>query len=567
MKVLGIWDGHDAGAALVADGRVVAAINEERLSRRKLDVGFPVRSIQACLELADMGARELDVVAASTSDPAKTLTRVMPSLKEEYYLLRRRLKDPGRLDSLKKRFKYRFTELGPNILSKKLSRAYLEKQLRKTGITASLELVDHHEGHAWAAACASGFEECAVITLDGVGDGLCGSLWKWEHGRLQLLRTLNACCSPGIFFEHVTNLMNMRELEDEGKVMALANFAFPVPDAENPMHALFQVDGFSLKSPYNSGSLFQKLKKILWYTPSEQFAYMAQQTLEKIGRELVREGMELTRSERLAVAGGLFANVKLNMQLAEMDQVAEISVFPHMGDGGLALGSALAVNPPPPEQKIFEAPLLGPCPDEEEMKQLLEQSPWHWERVEDIGRVGAELILNGKIILWFQGKMEFGPRSLGCRSILARPDDARVKDELNLVQKKRVWYQPFCPSMLREDADKLLELGTRKDADTNRYMTTAFTVRPEFHQLMLAVTNVDHTCRPHLVGDENPPFRVLLECVREKLGHGVVLNTSCNIHGEPMVCSVVDMLDMFKRTGINYLCMGPFLVSRKAGRP
>jgi carbamoyltransferase len=163
MKVLGIWDGHDAGAALVADGRVVAAINEERLSRRKLDVGFPVRSIQACLELADMGARELDVVAASTSDPAKTLTRVMPSLKEEYYLLRRRLKDPGRLDSLKKRFKYRFTELGPNILSKKLSRAYLEKQLRKTGITASLELVDHHEGHAWAAACASGFEECGNI--------------------------------------------------------------------------------------------------------------------------------------------------------------------------------------------------------------------------------------------------------------------------------------------------------------------------------------------------------------------------------------------------------------------
>jgi len=567
MKVLGIWDGHDAGAAVLADGRVLAAINEERLSRRKLEVGFPARSIPACLELAGMEANELDLVAASTSDPAKTLTRLAPSLKEAYYLLRRRQKDPGTLDSLKKGFKYRFTELGPNVLSRKLSRNYLEKQLQQMGISAPLELVDHHAGHAWAAACTSGFDQCAVITLDGVGDGLSGSLWQWQEGRLQLLKTLDARCSLGIFFEHVTNLMNMRELEDEGKVMALANFAFPVPDADNPMHTLFQVHGFSLSSAYSSGSMFRELKKILWHTPSEQFAYMAQQALEQTACTLVSAGMELTGSTRLAVAGGLFANVKLNMQLAAMDRVSEISVFPHMGDGGLALGSALAVDPPPAGNKIFEAPLLGPCPEEEEMIRLLELSPWQWERMDRIGRIAAELILEGKIILWFQGKMEFGPRSLGCRSILARPDDARVKDELNLVQKKRVWYQPFCPSMLREDADELLDIGARKDVDTNRYMTTAFAVRPKYYALMQAVTNVDHTCRPHLVGDENPPFRELLEHIKGELGYGVVLNTSCNIHGEPMVCSVADMLDMFQRTAINHLCIGPFLVSREDGRP
>jgi carbamoyltransferase len=294
---------------------------------------------------------------------------------------------------------------------------------------------------------------------------------------------------------------------------------------------------------------------------------MAQQALEQTACKLVGAGMELAGSKRLAVAGGLFANVKLNMQLAVMEHVSEISVFPHMGDGGLALGSALAVDPLPAGKKIFEAPLLGPCPEEGEMRKLLEKSPWPWERMDHIGRIGAELILEGKIILWFQGKMEFGPRSLGCRSILARPDDARVKDELNLVQKKRVWYQPFCPSMLREDADELLDIGDRKDVDANRYMTTAFTVRPEFHQLMQAVTNVDHTCRPHLVGEENGPFRELLEHIKGELGHGVVLNTSCNIHGEPMVCSVTDMLDMFERTEINYLCMGPFLVTREERRP
>jgi len=263
MNVLGIWDGHDAGAAVLADGQVLAAINEERLSRRKLEVGFPVHSIKACLDLAGIRAEELDLVAASTSDPAKTLTRLVPSLKEAYYLLRRRKKDPGRLDPLKKGFKYRFTELGPNALSRKLSRNYLKKQLEQLGISARLELVDHHAGHAWAAACASGFEQCAVITLDGVGDGLSGSLWQWQKGRLELLQTLDARCSLGIFFEHVTNLMNMRELEDEGKVMALANFAFPVPDADNPMLRLFQVHGFSLRSAYGSGAMFRELKKKL----------------------------------------------------------------------------------------------------------------------------------------------------------------------------------------------------------------------------------------------------------------------------------------------------------------
>jgi len=566
MKVLGIWDGHDAGAAVLADGRVLAAINEERLTRRKLEVGFPSHSIRACLELAGMAAQDLDKVAVSTSDPAKTLTRLMPSLKEEYYLLRRRLKAPGRLDPLKKKFKYRFTELGPNRLSTGLSRRYLEKQLGRMGITAPLELVDHHAGHAWDAACACGFRECAVITLDGVGDGLSGSLWRWLDGRLQLLATLPARCSLGIFFEHVTNLMNMRELEDEGKVMALANFAFPVPDGKNPMHKLFRVNGFSLASPYTSHSMYRKLKEILWHTPSEQFAFMAQQALEQIALKLVRAGMTAAGSRRLAVSGGLFANVKLNMQLARMDGVDDMYVFPHMGDGGLALGSALAVAQPSAAEPIFTAPLFGPGAEEKEMIRLLKASPYHWERLDQVGRVAAKLILADEIILWFQGRMEFGPRSLGCRSILARPDNARVKDELNLVQKKRVWYQPFCPSMLREDAEALLDISGRNDLDSNRYMTTAFTVRPEYHRLMQAVTNVDHTCRPHLVGDENPPFRELLEHVKEKLGHGVVLNTSCNIHGEPMVCSVADMLDMFRRTAISYLFMGPFLVSKEERR-
>lgn len=565
MKVLGIWDGHDAGAAVVENGRVLAAVNEERLSRRKLEVGFPRRSIRVCLDLARVAPSALDRVAVSTSDPAKTLTRLFPTLREEYYLLRRRKKDPGSFAPLKKRFKYRFTELPPTSLSRRLSRGILEKQLRAAGIAAPLTLVDHHAGHAWAAATTCGFDHCAVITLDGVGDGCSGSLWQWRDYILTRLASLPARVSLGIFFEHVTNLMNMRELEDEGKVMALANFAFPVPSDQNPLLHLLRVNGFALESSWDSRSLYRELARIFWRTPAEQFAWMAQQALEKWGMELVAGGMAMAGSSRLAVAGGLFANVKLNMRLAAMEQVESIAVFPHMGDGGLAVGSALALDPPGPGKVAFNAPLLGPAAPEHEMLARLRERSLHWQRLENVEKSAADLLLSGVLLLWFQGPMEYGPRSLGCRSILARPDDPRVKDQLNLVQKKRVWYQPFCPSILLEDATGLLEVEGRGDLQHNRFMTTAFRVRDRYHGLMQAVTNVDHTCRPHLVGEENPPFRALLLEMKKELGHGVVLNTSCNIHGEPMVCSVNDMLEMFVRTPITHLIMGPFLVTRGDG--
>lgn len=159
--------------------------------------------------------------------------------------------------------------------------------------------------------------------------------------------------------------------------------------------------------------------------------------------------------------------------------------------------------------------------------------------------------------------MEFGPRSLGNRSLLARPDSVAVKDQLNLVQKRRVWYQPFCPSLLHEDAHELLETEGRQDLDDNCFMTTAYRVRPAYRALMAAVTNVDGTCRPHLVGTENPPYRGLLLQLKKKFGVGVVLNTSCNVHGNPVVCSPRDAIDMFSNTALPLMIIGNFVISKK----
>ncbi len=563
--VLGIWDGHDAGAALVKGEEVLCAVNEERLTRRKLEVGFPRLSIGACLAFAGITPADIETVAASTTDPAKTLTRLLPGLKEEYYLIRRRKMAPRRADPFKKAFKYRFTELPPNAISIALSSRWLKRRLLGMGFADfHLEIVDHHAAHASAAAACSGFPEALILTLDGVGDGLAGSLWRWEEGVLKPLKALPARTSLGIFFEHVTNLMNMRELEDEGKVMALANFAYPIPDGENPLMEVIGTKGLDIVSPYSSTEMFRELKRVLWRYPSEQFAFMAQRVLEKCAVSLAGEALEETGYSRMAVAGGVFSNIKMNMRLLSLPGLERLFVFPHMGDGGLSLGAALAANRT--RHRVTACRLtdlyLGPRYTTEEILSAAKSLPidaFRISRLDNPAAEAARLILRGEIVLWFQGRMEIGPRALGHRSILARPDDRAIKDRLNLLLKKRVWYQPFCPSMLIEDAPALLETEGQ-DIRDNRFMTMGFRVRPERLPLMEGVINVDGTCRPQFVGDEEPRYRDLLIGMKAALGYGVVLNTSFNLHGEPMVCAPGEALDMLRRTGIRYLFLEDVLV-------
>jgi carbamoyltransferase len=310
--------------------------------------------------------------------------------------------------------------------------------------------------------------------------------------------------------------------------------------------------------------MYRELKKILWQYPSEQFAYMAQRVLEERALTLTRNAIHLTGERNLAVAGGVFSNIKLNMKIAELPETDRVFVFPHMGDGGLALGAAMGVN----DERFgvtrytLKDLSLGPDFSDEDMLSSIKRWGFPYARLNDVAGRAAELVLNCEIIFWFQGRMEIGPRALGNRSIVARPDRREIKDRLNLVLKKRVWYQPFCPSMLASDADALLELGGQ-DIRDNSFMTTAFRVREAYHRLMEGVTNIDGTCRPHFVGDENPRYRDLLTEVKKGLGMGVVLNTSLNIHGEPMVCTPDDALNMFSRTQVGHLFLGDFWVRKE----
>jgi carbamoyltransferase len=565
LNILGIWDGHDSGAALLQDGQLRCAINEERLSRRKLEVCFPARSIAACLALATLHPAEIQLVAASTSDPAKALGRWWPGSKERYYAVRRRKALPGSSAGLTRALKYWITEWGPGPVSRALSGRALKAELTGCSLGhADLRLVDHHEAHAAAAAWASGFASCAVVTIDGLGDGISATISAFADGMLHRVTASRARSSLGVFFEHVTNLLNMRELEDEGKVMALADYAAPIADTDNPLMEWVQVRDGVIETKKPGHAMRTPLAQVHWRFPNEQFAYLAQRVVEHTTVALVRDAVRLTGLPRVALAGGVLSNVKATRRARLLPEVESAYVFPHMGDGGLALGAAVlaGVSAGDSVRLSLDRLGLGPSYDEGELEATVRVAGLRPECEGNIPRQVADLLAEGRIVMWFQGAMEYGPRALGQRSVLARPDRLDIRDRLNLALKRRVWYQPFCPSLLENDARRML---ADWDGGANRSMTMAYEVASEYRCQMAGVLSVDGTCRPQIV-DENDggDFAELLREARRRWGAGVVLNTSFNIHGEPLVCSPAEAVDVFLRSGADALAIGPFLVSRPA---
>jgi carbamoyltransferase len=445
-----------------------------------------------------------------------------------------------------------------------MSRWVLKRELARLGFDPSkLRLVDHHGAHAASAAYTSGWDETLVVTLDGIGDGLSGSVWRFQDKRLSLVRNLPGRDSLGIFFEHVTNLLNMRELEDEGKVMALASYAYPTANGDNPLADLFQGEGLDIRCRKGSLSMRSHLARHMSVVPSEQFAWMAQSLLEARVVDLVSAAARSSGLRRLAYAGGVASNIKANLRLWELPEIEKVFVFPHMGDGGIALGAALwAAAEQGPRFYGLGDLRLGPTVSEKEIASSLESSGYRCHKPADLEHDVATRLDRGDVVLWFQGRMEYGPRALGARSILTRPDRPEIRDRLNLRLKRRVWYQPFCPSILDENAGRLLENG---DARKDRYMTMAYRVKPEGRDRLAAVIAPDGTCRPQMVGPGVGRFRRLLEEFQKISGIGALLNTSFNLHGEPIVATPKDAIRTLEISGADALAMGDFLVTGGKG--
>jgi len=563
VNVLGIWDGHDSGAALLQEGQLRFAVNEERLTRRKLEVRFPDRSIDACLSFANLQPQQIDLVAISTFDPAKTLARWWRGSKERYYAVRRRHAPPGIAANLTRMLKYRVTEWPPGPAFRALSRLALARPLARHSLSgARLALVDHHEAHAAAAAWAANFAPCAVLTVDGVGDGLSSTISTFRDGRLERVVASRARSSLGVFFEHVTNLLNMRELEDEGKVMALADYAAPIADEDNPLLPWIRVQDGVIHTGRAGHRLHRELARIQWRYSNEQFAYLAQRAVERTCVALARDAVRLTGLDRIALAGGVMSNIRAARHIRLLPDVRDVYVYPHMGDGGLAVGAAVTAASASDEPiKLDIAALdLGPAYTTREIADALQAAGFSAEPVGCLASRVVDLLADGRIVMWFQGRMEYGPRALGHRSVLARPDRPDLRDRLNLVLKRRVWYQPFCPSMLESEAPRVL---SDYSGGSNRSMTMAYEVSACFRSRLAGVMSVDGTCRPQFVRDDAPgEYAELLRQAQARWGIGAVLNTSFNIHGEPMVCSPAEAISVFNRSGADALAIGPFLIEK-----
>ena len=562
MYTLGIWDGHDAGACIVDGNDVKVAVNEERLTKKKLDVGFPQNSIIASLEYMELKPRDISTVAITTTDFAKTLTRIFPILKDKYYLFRRRKIPKPHLIEFRKYIKYRTTEIKELPFCKKISEMYFRKKLNNMGFkNFKIELVDHHTAHAASASLCSGFKKSLVVTLDGVGDGLSGTVNTFNNGELERISEISARDSFGIFYEQVTTLLGMRELEDEGKVMALSDYSYKIPDEENKVIDFFRVDGLNVKCKYSTLEKYSMLKKILWNTPREELAYMAQRTLEKHVCQLFENAIDETGIGSVCWSGGLASNIKINLRIRQNPKLREWFVFPHMGDGGLAVGAALYANlknygiTPKKIENIY----WGQKYSESRIKEVLDKYSLNYESRNDLPEYVGELISKGNFVLWYQDRMEYGPRALGNRSILAPAGSLEIKDKLNLQIKKRDWFQPFCPSLLEEDSERIFTDATQYD----RFMTMGYMTETDIRDKVAAVINVDGSARPQMLGDENPKYRRLIEQVKKNTGLGIILNTSFNLHGYPIVNSPEDAVTTMLKTKARYMGIGNFFIELK----
>jgi len=577
--VLGIASSHDSSACLFRDGRLIAAIAEERLSRIKCDGGhLPALAIDAVLSAANAGREDVDVIASIYGHFPEAYFRRETLAKEFERRLSRGIK---RLRGIPNP-----TQFSSSNLLKHL-RAHggtFESHFRRRdflageGFRANAEVrfFDHHLTHAICAGFYSGFPEAAVMTVDGEGDlDVHHTSSVYRGGRIETLRTSSTVGnSPGFFYEAITKLLGFRPLRHEGKVLGLAAFGDPRPLADAFRKALrikagaedFDSDFAGLPNAYDQRYAY--LASVVAGQPRENVAAAAQLVLEESVVAVCRQFLQRTGMRRIALNGGVFANVKLNQRIAALPEVDDLFVFPGMSDTGNSVGAALlAVDGTIPgylaqAHEPLDDVYWGPGWSADQIRDVLDASNLSYEELapEQLVDRAAQSIHAGEVLGWFQGRMEFGPRALGNRSMVARATDAGINQSLN-DRLSRTEFMPFAPSCLAEHASDLFA-GVDKARHAAEFMTVTFDVRQEWRARIPAVVHVDGTARPQLVRqDRNPLYHALIDRYREISGIPLVLNTSFNVHEEPIVCGPNEAIAALLDNRIDRLAIGPFWVA------
>lgn len=560
MIVLGIADNHDSGAAVMIHNGLVSAVNQERVDRVKSSAAFPWGAIDAALDAADVSAREVDRVVIGTGFTPSAFLRLVPDRHEK-------AREGGQFSPLLHTYVAYQSALrasGLHTLDVDLSRQILKRRLKaRRFMTEQVELVDHHRAHAQAAYRTQAHADALVLTVDAMGDGTTVTVNRGHHGQLDTLYRQSGFSAINAFYGRITELLGFTANRHEGKVMGLAA-RVPPPEALL-MHLRkklrFSAPGFTRASLFRAERRTDPFWREVERYDREQIASAAQAVLEESVLAFTRHWLTQTGCRNLALAGGVFANVKLNQRIAELDEVDDVWILPHMGDGGLAVGGLMCALEPAPRQ--IPDVYWGPGFSEKLTYKALSLAELPRVKTPDVVERVAELIGKGKVVARFDGRMEWGPRALGNRSILLRPDDPALTDRLN-VQLGRNDFMPFAPIVREEDAPNYFK-NLHKADESARFMTICFEATPRFKQLAPAAVHVDGTARPQVVrASDNPSLHALLGAVGERTGRPVLINTSFNIHEEPIVCTPGDAVRTWRKAGLDALWLGPFLVDQPA---
>lgn len=580
MMILGLIDSKPSAAAIVHEGRILAAVAEERLCRMKLASGMPRAAIGQVMAQAGIIAKDIEQVAVAQ--------RV--SVFEPEPIAWKGWFDDAALKT--RRFDRLSGALAPTLgryplawqAHHQLKRWRSRERLRQIpallrsayGIHAPVRFYDHHYCHATTAYYTSGWDEALVVTLDGGGDGLSGSVYVGRNGRLHKVAGVDSFHSLGNFYSYITELCGFRAEKHEGKITGLAALGEPIYAGILRQFIHYRHPGQIryLVPMYHHSALQLLAERLPAGFDRAHLAASAQLVLEEVGIAFIRYWLRQTGMRAIALAGGVFSNVKFNQRVHELDEVERIFIHPAMDDAGLSVGSALAAQAEQPgyapsrmTQRLKNV-YFGPAYGEDEVAEAVQSSRCAAQYEPSIHRRIAELVAQGYVVARFTGRMEYGPRALGHRSILCQATDASVNDWLN-KNLRRTEFMPFAPATLAEYAGQCYE-GLAGAEDPARFMTITFNCTPRMRQQSPGVVHVDGTARPQLIDPETAPdFYAILAAYHRLTGIPSMINTSFNMHEEPIVCSPQDALRSFQQGNLNYLAIGNWLVTNPAlaGQP
>ena len=570
--MLGIHFWHDAGAALVQNGKIIAAVNEERLKNEKHFVGYPLESIKEVLKISKLHPSEIDAISV-----VGTAESIFPKHFERYPNFSHAISNWSWEDSSQKNLD------GLYLYHKRITKLKaFTTVLTKLGISPKqVFFIEHHTAHAASAYYLSPWnldEDVLIFTADGFGDGLSSTISIGNKGEIERIKNSETSDynSLGEFYASVTSYLGMHSGFDAFKVMGLAPYGNP----KKAIDEIKQIIQINPENPYvfstkfrsiqtGNNDILKNLPRLLKGKRFDNIAAATQEWFEILITKWIKNAIKKTGIHKIACAGGNFLNVKANQKLLALEEVDDIFFCPAASDEGLAVGAALRgyyelelKDGHKPTKVPLNSVYLGTSFSNEEIKESLKQHNLleKAEFVDDIdSEIGELLAKDGNIVARFSGKMEWGPRGLGNRSIIADPSNLNIVRKINKAIKMRDFWMPFGPSILESRMQDYVV-----DPITSPYMILSFDTTEKRNEMTAAIHPYDFTCRPQTVNSHyNSGYEKVLKSFEAKTGIGSVLNTSFNLHGNPIAWNPDIAIDTFNNSELDVIALGNYLIKKE----